>query len=341
MRDTARGNPPTAAEANGGADAAGLALAARPGLGRLPGTAGRRKPAGTRRPRRILTPAVFVVPVVLYALFFYAWPLAYGIMISFQRYDFSAVVRGYGPFIGFSNYAAALSNPVTMTALRNTVIFTVASLAGQLGLGMAIAILFNQRFFLSGFLRRFVVLPWLVPSVASATIFSLLFSSINGPINNFLRGLHLIHSQIPWLYQANWAITAIILVNIWGGLPFIILVFYSGLQDIDPAVLEAAMVDGAGAWQKLRRITLPMMRPVILIVLMLSIIGTVKVFDSVWLLTGGGPNNSTQLLSSWAYTQAFQNFNFGQGAAIGNLLLLISFVLALFYLRTLRASNSR
>jgi multiple sugar transport system permease protein len=318
------------------AEPAGLSALA--GLGGE-ATAGEPPPAGARRwprTRRVLIPALFIAPVLVYALVFFAYPLVFGIIMSLERFDFAAVINGSGPFVGFANYRAVLSNSVTLLALRNTVVFTVASVVCQVGIGLAVALLLNRKFFLSGFLRRLVLVPWLIPLLATGTIFSLLFGTENAPINNLLQHAHIIGAPVPWLIQPNTAIAAIILVNIWAGLPFNIIVLYSGLQDIDPALHEAAMVDGASPFQKLRHITLPLLRPVLLIVIMLGIIATVKVFDIVWVMTAGGPNNSTQLLSSWAYTQAFTNFDFGQGAAISNLLLIISFALALIYLRSLR-----
>jgi multiple sugar transport system permease protein len=334
MRNTAdRGPAAMAVTQPAGQEHSGLpALGAEAGAGEGPRADTRR----WQRARRILLPALFVAPVLVYALVFFAYPLVFGIIMSFQRFDFAAVVHGSGPFVGFANYRAVLSNSVTLLALRNTVVFTVASVVCQVGIGLAVALLLNRKFLLSGFLRRLVLVPWLIPLLATGTIFTLLFGTENAPINNLLQHAHIINAPVPWLIQGNTALTAIILVNIWAGLPFNIIVLYSGLQDIDPVLHEAAMVDGANPVQKLRYITLPLLRPVLLIVIMLGIIATVKVFDIVWVMTAGGPNNATQLLSSWAYTQAFTNFDFGQGAAISNLLLVISFALALIYLRSLR-----
>lgn len=311
-----------------------------PGLGCEAGAGEGPRPSARRRAQaqRIL-PALFIAPVLVYALVFFAYPLVFGIIMSFQRFDFAAVVHGSGPFVGFANYQAVLSNSVTLLALRNTVVFTVASVVCQVGIGLAVALLLNRQFFLSGFLRRLVLVPWLIPLLATGTIFSLLFGGENAPINSVLQYAHVIHAPVPWLIQGNTAMAAIIFVNIWAGLPFNIIVLYSGLQDIDPSLHEAAMVDGASPAQKLRYITLPLLRPVLLIVIMLGIIATVKVFDIVWVMTAGGPNNATQLLSSWAYTQAFTNFDFGQGAAISDLLLVLSFGLALIYLRSLRTQG--
>ncbi len=338
MRRTTEGAPVAAV-----AGPPGPERIARSGPGGGPGIRKRRAVILRHRPavRRTLVPALFIAPAVVYALVFFAYPLLYGVIMSFEKFGFAAVVHGSGPFVGFANYRAVFSDPTTLLALRNTLVFTVASVVFQVAIGLAVALLLNRKFFLSGLLRRLVLVPWLIPLLAVGTIFSLLFGTSGAPINTLLQKLHIIHAAIPWLIQGNPALIAIILVNIWAGLPFNIIVLYSGLQDIDPRLHEAAMVDGAGPMQKFRYITMPLLRPVLLIVIMLGIIATVKVFDIVWVMTGGGPNNATQLLSSWAYTQAFNNFNFGQGAAIANILLVISFVLALIYLRSLRTRDAR
>jgi multiple sugar transport system permease protein len=292
--------------------------------------------AESRRTRRFLLPVLFVGPVVLYAVVFFAYPLIFGVRMSFETFGFAALVHGSGPFDGITNYRQAIADPVLLTALRNTVIFTVASVVFQLGLGLGIAMLLNQRFFLAGLLRRLVLIPWLIPLLATGTVFSLLFGDQGGFINTLLQQLGIISHPVAWLIDPTPAIVSIIVVNIWAGLPFNIIVLHSGLQDIDTIYYEAARIDGAGAFQRFRQITLPLLRPVLLIVLMLGIIYTVKAFDIVIVMTNGGPNNATQLLSTWAYTQTFTNFNFGQGAAIGNMLLVISMIVAVFYLRSLR-----
>lgn len=301
---------------------------------------GRRVASGWAKRRRgvgrVVVPALLLGPVVLYALAFFAYPLVFGVEMSVENFGFGALIHGSGPFVGLANYGAVIRQPVTLLALRNTVIFTVASVGFQVAIGLGLATLFNRRFLLSGVLRRFVLVPWLIPLLASGTVFSILFGAQGGFINIILEQLGVITQPIAWLVDTTPAIIAIILVNIWAGIPFNAIVLYSGLQDIDAVFYEAATIDGAGAWHKFRWVTLPLLRPVMLIVVMLGIIATVKVFDIVWVMTGAGPDNATQLLSTWAYTQSFTNFNFGQGAAIGNILLVISMVLALFYLRSLR-----
>lgn len=286
------------------------------------------------RLKRVGVPAVFIGPVMVYVLVFFAYPLVFGVLMSFEKYGFTALVKGSGPFVGFGNYRAIFNDPVTIAALRNTLVFTVASVFFQVIIGLAFAVLLSQRFFLANFLRRFVLVPWLMPAIATGTIFSILFGAPNSLVNAIIGHVGL--SPVQWLVGFRSAMTALILVNIWAGLPFNTIIFYSGLQDIDPVLHEAAKTDGANAWQRFRLITLPSLKPVTAIVIMIGVIATVKVFDIAFVMTGGGPNNATQLLSTWAYTQAFSNFDFGRGAAVGNVLLVMSMIAAAFYVRTLR-----
>lgn len=303
---------------------------------------GMASPSGSRfrrRYRRLIVPVLFIGPVVVYVLLFFAYPLVYGIVMSVENFGFDALVHGSGPFVGVGNYRSIFGDPVTLTALRNTVIFTVGSLVFQVAIGLGIAILLNRKFFLAKLFQRLILVPWLIPLLASGTIFSLLFAADNGFVNDVLMRLGLIHTPVPWLIDSAPALAAITVVNIWAGIPFNTIILYSGLQDIDETYYEAARVDGANAWQRFWKITLPLLRPVLAIVLMLGVIFTVKTFDVVLVMTGGGPNNATQLLSTWAYTQAFSNFNFGDGAAIGNVLLIGCLIVAAFYVRSLRSHD--
>ena len=192
--------------------------------------------------------------------------------------------------------------------------------------------LLNRPFLGSSVLRRLILIPWVMPLVITGTMFYLVFQTTNGLANAILQGAGLIHAPVGWLTSGTLAVTAIVIANIWAGVPFNAVLLYSGLQDVPQEQLEAAAVDGANAWQRFRRVTVPAMRPVILIVLMLGIVYTAKVFDLVIVLTNGGPANESQLMSSWAYTQAFGQFNFGAGSAIGNMLLVFCFVIGLLYL---------
>lgn len=286
--------------------------------------------------RRKLVPALFLLPVVGYAMAFFAYPLVNGFLVSFERYGFAQLVSGSGPFIGLANYAQTLANPVTLTAAKNTAIFTVLSVGFQVSIGLAIATLLNRKFLLANVLRRLVLVPWTLPAVAVGAIFAVLFGAPDAFVNTLLVNLHLIKSPVPWLVNYTPAMAALVVTNIWLGLPFNIIVLYSGLQGLDEQVQEAAMTDGATNWQRFRLVTVPMLKPVLLIVIVLGLIATVKVFDIVIVMTGGGPNNVTQLLSTWSYTEAFSNFNYGEGAAIGNILLIVSMIFAAGYIYYMR-----
>ncbi len=297
---------------------------------------GRWSAARGARVRRRLLPMLFFAPITFYVFAFFVYPLVYSILMSVENFGVQAMLTGSGPFVGLQNYAQALSDSVTVHALVNTAIFTVASVLLQNCVGVGLALLLSKKFLLSNFLRRFVLVPWLLPAVAAGTIFYVVFGAPVSLANTVLQDLHVISSPLPWLTDYRWEMTALILVNIWAGLPFTTLVYYSAIQDMDPVLFEAAQVDGARGWQRFRYITLGLLKPVIAIVVMLGLIYTVKVFDIVIIMTGGGPNNATQLLSTWSFTLAFTDYNFGQAAAIANILLAVSLFFSIFYLRTLR-----
>ncbi len=278
----------------------------------------------------------FVVPSIVYVLIFFVYPLIYGLMMSLENFGFEAVLKGSGAFIGLQNYKVEIDDPTTRTALMNSAIFLVLSLVFQFSIGFGIACYFNRRFFLSGLLRSLIIIPWLFPPIASGTIVSIMFQSQGGIVDEVLRSFHIIHAPLFWFDSAFKAMFVIILTNIWIGIPFNALLLYSGLQDIPKELQEAAALDGAGHWQRFRFVTAPLLRPVALIVLMLGIIYTVKTFDLVVVLTNGGPDNGSQLMSTWAYQLAFTDFEFGQGAAVGNMLLIFCLIVAFFYIRETR-----
>lgn len=292
-----------------------------------------------RRVRMILARLSFLLPLVLYLLIFYGYPLFYGLQISLERYDLQAEITGVAPFVGLANYLADFRDSTFQGAALHTLLFTLLSIVPQFLLGLALALFFNRHFPLSRILRALFLLPWLLPLIVSGTIWKWLFNETNGLIDQILSGVHLLPAQFSWLTTPGWALAALILVNIWLGIPFNMVILYSGLQGIDHELYDAASIDGAGAWQRLRYITLPLLRPVIGIVLMLGFIYTIKVFDIIYVMTQGGPANDTQTFATWSYDLSFSQQLFGQGAAQANMILVISLVLALFYLWWSRRST--
>ena len=289
-----------------------------------------------RRRRTAWRAAGFVVPVWAYVLCFYVYPLVSNVKMGFQNYTVSSFYTGSAPFVGLANYTAVFRDPQFVPTVVNTVLFTIGSLAFQFSIGLALAMFFRRVFPLNGVLRSLLLVPWLLPLVVSGTVWRWMMDYDSGVINQTLLHLHLISQPIPWLVSTNMSLVAVIVVNIWVGIPFNMVILYGGLQALPEQVFEAAAIDGASAWQRFTRITLPMLRPVILVVLTLGLIYTVKVFDVIMLVTQGGPANSSQTLTTYAYDLSFNQLLFGQGAAVGNILILIAVVFAGIYLRAVR-----
>jgi multiple sugar transport system permease protein len=282
--------------------------------------------------RRGLARAAFLVPAVAYVLFAFALPTIYNLILSFQETSPATISSLAAPFAGLSNYKATLLQPTTQSALLRTLEFTAGSLVFQFLIGFGLALLFNVRFPLRGLARSLVIVPWLLPFLITGTIFRFLFQLEGGAVNQILFDLHLIGSPVGFLVSPGWAFVALLITNVWIGVPFFTVLLYSALQDVPAELREAALIDGAGPWHRLTRITLPIIRPVIEVVFVLGFVFTVKVFDVVIGLTQGGPANSTQLIATWAYNLSFQQFSYGDGAALNTVLLLVVAVTAPVYI---------
>jgi multiple sugar transport system permease protein len=296
---------------------------------RPPGAARRRL---ARRER--LAQWLFLAPALLYLLAFFGFPIVKNLVMGFQDYSTASLYTGQAPFAGWSNYQAVFSSGLFGKLLLNTALFTVASMLGQFVIGLGLAVFFNRRFPLNGVIRALLLLPWLLPMVASATVWRWMLGQDTGVVNKILEGLHLAPATgVPWLSSVSVALISVTLVNIWVGIPFNLVILYGGLQEIPPELYEAAALDGVGRWTRFRYITWPLLRPVVTVVVVLGFIYTVKVIDIILVVTGGGPANASQTLAVQAYQLSFKTFLFGQGAAMGNILILVSLVFALVYLR--------
>ncbi|WP_328647805.1 sugar ABC transporter permease [Amycolatopsis sp. NBC_00348] len=295
-------------------------------------------PVPRRRPRREnpFTAWAFLLPAVAYVVVFFGYPLVANLVMSTQDYTVKSFYTGKAPFVGLADYAAVLTAPLFSTAVLNTVLFTAGSLVFQFGIGLALAVFFAGRFLGSALLRSLLLLPWLLPLVVSGAVWRWMFDQDHGVLNAGLRLIGV--GAVPWLSSTTWALPAVILTNIWIGIPFNLVILHGGLRAIPASLHEAAALDGAGAWQRFRYVTWPLLRPVTGIVLMLGLVYTIKVFDVIMVVTGGGPANATQTLTTWSYRLSFHDFTFGQGAAVGNLLILVATAFGLLYLRSAKAS---
>lgn len=291
------------------------------------------------RRRRRLAQWGFVAPAVVFMLLFFGYPLVRNVVMSFQHYTPKTFFTGEAPFNGTDNWTKVFHDALFGKALWHTLVFTAGSLLGQFCLGLALAVFFNRRFPLGGVLRSLILLPWLVPMVVSGVVWRRILDQDTGVLNSFLDTVGLGGGHTPWLTNPDLALLSVVLVNIWIGIPFNMVILYGGLQEIPKELYEAASLDGASGWRTFRSITLPMLRPVVTVVLVLGFMSTVKILDLILALTDGGPADATQTLGTLTYQNSFVQLDFGAGAVIGNVLILISAVFAVFYLRANRTEG--
>ena len=275
---------------------------------------------------------MFIAPAALLVLLVVLVPLLWNVWMSFHRVT---IIYSGEPFVGFRNYAGQLTNPEFWAAVWVAFLYTIVTTAVELGLGLGLAILMNQRLRLRWLLRSIVILPWALPTIVNAMMWRWIDNADYGPLNALLTQTGILHRYFPWLADAHTALWMVMLADIWKMTPLMAILLLAALQAIDPSVREAAAMDGAGGWTIFRRIVLPMITPILLIALVLRTIEAFKVFDIVWIMTGGGPANSTQTVAVYAYNTAFQDFDFGNGAAISILIALFMMLMSITYLRTL------
>jgi multiple sugar transport system permease protein len=290
---------------------------------------------GGRR-REEIAKILFVVPAALAIAALFGYPVVKNLAMSFQNYTLRTFINGKAPWLGLQNYATVVADELFTKALANTALFTIGSIAGQFVIGMLLALFFHKNFPLNGILRALFLLPWLLPLIAGSAAWRAVLEQDSGILNVTLEKLGILSTPIPWLTSPDVALIAVILVNIWLGIPFNLTLLYSGLQDIPDELYEAGALDGATGWKAFWNITWPNLRAVVGVVLMLGVIYTLKVLDIILGLTQGGPANATQTIALMSYQRSFVEFKFGQGAALSNILILISLVFAIVYLRATR-----
>ncbi len=286
--------------------------------------------------RAQFTAWAFLAPVVVYLVVFYAYPLYRNLDLSFRDYTLRSFIDGTADFVWFDNYVKVLGNSTFAPALLNTAVFTGVSILFQFSIGLVLAVFFFKNFPLAATLRALFLVPWLLPLLVSASVWAWMLNSESGIVNAAIEALG--GPQINWLTSPEWAMASVLLANIWIGIPFNLVILYSGLQGIPNDVYEAASLDGANSWQTFWRITFPLLRPVSAITILLGLVYTLKVFDIIWIMTKGGPVNSSTTLAIWSYRLGFggQSPDLSPAAAVGNLLIVLAFVFGLIYIRTQR-----
>ena len=277
--------------------------------------------------------AAFIAPAAVVVLLVVLVPLARAAWMSV--FDISLVRPGDEPFVGLGNYIDQLTSPDFWAATGRALFFTIVSTALELALGLGLALLMDQPLRLRWLLRSLVILPWALPTVVNALMWRWIDNAEYGALNALLTQLGLISQYRVWLSDPDIAMWMVILADVWKMTPLLAILLLAALQSVDRELIEAAQVDGASSLQAFARILVPLITPVILVVLVLRTMEAFKVFDIIWIMTGGGPANSTQTIAIYAYQTAYQGFDFGRGAALGYLIALIIMALAAVYLRLL------
>ena len=281
---------------------------------------------------RKLSNYLFLAPAVIFIVLTMLYPLLYNLYLSFHDVTVGNFVAGTAPFVGLEKYGEIIADPTFRHSLLISLLFTAGSLVFQFAIGFALALFFNRSFPGSGTMRALMLLGWMLPIVVSGNIWRWMLEGDNGVVNFVLQGLGLLQTSPFWLTEPGTALIGTIIANIWIGIPFNMVLLLAGLQGISGTLYEAGDIDGTTAWQRFLYITWPMMRPVSLIVLLLGFIYTFKVFDLIFVMTGGGPVAATTTLPLYVYDLTFEFFRFGDGAAAATLLLLISLGVSVFYL---------
>ncbi len=272
---------------------------------------------------------IFVLPLVVIMAGLILWPFINAILLSLTVRSF---VTRKEEYVGLANYARLLHDSDFLSAVSNTIVFTVASLCVKFVVGMAIALILNSKLPFRSILTGVMLLPWIVPEVVTALTWRSIYDPIFGGLNPILLQLGLINRPVAWLAEPGLAMASVIAVNVWKGIPFYTILLLAGLKAIDREQHEAAEVDGAGAVQRFRHITLPGLRYVIIVTVLLSFISTFNTFGLVYLMTGGGPGGATRLFSILAYEKAIIGLRFGPGAAtafaMAPIMAIVIFILA-------------
>lgn len=277
---------------------------------------------------------LFVLPALACIALVGLVPLGWTVLESLHQHDLRMPWLGH-PFVGLANYATVARDGRFWNALGHTAFFTVVTIGLEVVLGLMLALAMNRAFRWRGAVRAAVLLPWAIPTVVAALLARFMFESPWGVIDTLLVRGGIVGEPVVWLADPRLAWVPLILADVWKTTPFVALLLLAGLQNIDPALYEAAAIDGASEWTQLRRITLPLLAPALLVALIFRTLDAFRVFDLVYVLTGGGPGTSTEPVALYAFTTLLQNLEFGYGATLSVVIFLISFAFALVYIHLL------
>jgi multiple sugar transport system permease protein len=313
--------------------------AARPGESRRDPS----RPAPARRTSLTLSRTallyLFLAAPVVYLLVLVGFPIVYNVMMSLQEVNLGNLAEFMRPFIGLDNYREVIADPSFRKVFVNSLVFVGVNVVAQVGIGLALAMFFAQRFPGASFMRGLLLSSWMLPALVVGALWKWIFATEYGVANFVLRGIGhgigIVSSPVHWLSDPAVALTSVTIANVWFGMPFSMILVAAALTGVAQELYEAAALDGAGAWARFRYITLPAIRPALLAIACLVTIYTMRAFDLLYAMTQGGPLDASNVLPLLIYQFSFQQFKFGVGAAIGTFAFVIVFAVALLYVRSL------
>jgi ABC-type sugar transport system permease subunit len=279
-----------------------------------------------------------VAPMLIVLLAITAYPLFYNLWNSFHHVNYLA--PPLGGFAGASNYSKLFTDHQFVPSLVHTVGFTAVSVAVETAIGLALALALNKPFRGRGVVRAAVLIPWAVPTVVSAELWKTMFDPQSGFVNYVLSELHLPLAHATWLAGTWTSWTAVLVADAWRNTPFMAIMLLAGLQVIPGDIYEAARIDGANAWQTFRRLTLPLLKPALMVALVYRTVSSFLIFDVIYIMTKGGPGTSTQVLGYLNWQAFLTDFDFGYGGAVSVALVVFALLIALAYVRVFRTEEA-
>lgn len=295
------------------------------------------RPTGARRVLREMrkqwTAYLFLSPVLLLFLVFTVFSVGYAFYLSFHRWN---ILEPAKPFVGFDNYARLLEDERFRQAVLNTIYYTAASVPLTIVLGLLVALLLNTQIRARGLFRTFFYLPVITPLVIASIIWKWVYNGDYGLANYYLMKLNIIDEPLLWLADRNLAMPAVIITSVWKSVGFAMVVYLAGLQSIPEDYYDAAKIDGATGWRRLRDITIPLLSSTTLFLLVISVLGSFQVFTQIFVMTNGGPLGRTRTVVWYIYTTAFKDFNMGYAAAMAFALFAMMLGFTLLQFRFLR-----
>ena len=284
--------------------------------------------------RELVFPLLLLTPALAVLLSLSIYPLIYSITISLQRETADGIKWT------LANFARLGSDSFFLTAMAHTFVYAAAALVLEFSIGLGLALLLNTQMRGRGFFRATLLVPMMLPTVVVGVVWRLMLNANFGAINGTLKEFGLNTESLTWTASPRLAFLSVIVVDVWQWTPFVFLVLLAGLQAIPQEPYEAALIDGSSRWQTFRYVTLPLLKPAILIALLLRTMDLLRVFDQIFILTEGGPGFATETISLYIYRTAFRFFDFGYAAAMSFVLLALTNVISTIYIRLLQTKET-